>query len=129
MNINGTPWIADHKIWGAFHPAGYNQAIVISGSKGPEDKQEQAFNLNLYYTPGPGTYRIAKGNSDNSVIQLVNLSPDNFLYGSVMGFDVKVTITKASANPTVIEATFEGEMSGNASDTIKITDGKFTYRE
>ena len=129
MKINGKDWIADHEVWGAFHPKGYNNAILTSGSVGSKDKNEQAFNLNIYNAAGPGTYVFANGNTDQSVIQMANLSTENYLYGSMLGFDVKVNILKASDNPVEIEATFEGELTGNASDKLTITDGKFYYKE
>jgi len=129
MKINGVEWKADNEIFGVFHPKGYNKAIIISGSKGPKNKDEQPFNINLYNVDGPGTYQIQAGNTDLNVAQLANLSPENYLYGSMMGFNLKVVITKASTAPDVIEATFEGEMTGNAGDVLKITEGKFYYHE
>ncbi len=127
FKMNGTAWSADSSFLGIFHPPGYNKAILIGGSKGPKDKDEQVFNLNLYNADGPGTYHIRSGNTDLSVVQLANLSPENFLYGSTLGFDLKVVVTKASA--TGIEATFEGTLSGNASDVLTITEGTFSYHE
>ena len=129
MKINGVEWKADNAIWGAFHPEGQNKAIMITGSKGPKNKDEQPFNINLYNTNGPGVFDIKDGNTDNNVVQLANMSEKNYMYGSMMGFSMKVTVTKASSNPTIIEATFEGELSGNASDKLKITEGKFYYHE
>jgi hypothetical protein len=129
MKIDGKLWEADRDIFGAFHPKGYNKAIIMSGSKGPKDKNEQVFTLNLFNTSGPGVFDITNGNADNNVVQLANLSPEHFLYGSMMGFRLKVTVTKASANPAVIEAVFEGELTGNAGDKLKITEGSFLYKE
>jgi hypothetical protein len=129
MKLNDKEWVADSELFGAFHPPGYNKAILMAGSKGPKNKDEQAFNLNLFNVDGPGTYHIKTGNTDLNVVQLANLSPENFMYGSLMGFDLKVTVTKASKDPTVIEATFEGTLSGNASDTLKVTAGRFIYHE
>jgi len=57
------------------------------------------------------------------------MSPANFMYGSMMGFNMKITVTAASENPTHIEATFEGELTGNAGDELKITEGKFQYHD
>lgn len=129
MKINGVEWRADNEITGSFHPEGYNKAIIIAGSKGVNNKDEQAFTINLYNTNGPGVFDIKDGNTDKNVVQLTNVSPEHFMYGSMMGFSMKVTVTKASSNPTVVEASFEGELTGNASDKIKITDGKFYYHE
>ncbi len=129
MKINGKEWKADNEIFGAFHPEGYNKAIMIAGSRGPKDKNEQAFNINLYDTNGAGIFTIKNGNTDYSVIQLANLSPQNYLYGSMMGFTVKINVYKATKNPTEIEATFEGVLTGNASDQLVVTEGKFYYHE
>jgi hypothetical protein len=130
LRINGTEWKADSDLFGAFHPPGYKKALLIAGSKGPKDKNEQTFNLNLFNIEGPGTYTIKTGNADQSVVQLANLSPENFMYGSTMGFDLTVKVTKASSTPsTSIEATFEGTLTGNAGDTLKVTEGRFSYSE
>ena len=58
-----------------------------------------------------------------------NLSEEHYLYGNVLGFRMRVTITKATKNPVELEATFEGELAGNAGDTLKVTEGKFFYHE
>ena len=129
MKLNGKGWIGDSSLFGAFHPPGYNKALLIGGSKGPKNKDEQVFSLNLFNIDGPGTYHIKTGNADLSVAQLANLTPENYMYGSLMGFDFTVTVTKATKDPAVIEATFEGSLTGNASDTLKITEGRFSYRE
>lgn len=129
MKINGVEWKADNEIFGAFHPKGYNKAIIISGSKGSNNKDEQTFNINLYNTNGPGTFNIQTGNPDLSVAQMGNLTPANYLYGNVLGFDMKVKVTKASTAPDEIEATFEGTLNGNAGDVLKVTEGKFYYHE
>lgn len=129
MKLNGVEWQADNDLFGAFHPPGYNKALLIGGSMGRKDKDEQVFTLNLFNVAGPGTYHIKTGNTDLSVAQLANLSPENFLYGSMMGFDLTVTVTTASQDPTVIESTFEGTMTGNAGDTLKVTEGRFSYRD
>ena len=129
MKINGVEWKADHNISGAFHPKGYNKLIMIAGSKGPKDKNEQPFNINIYNTAGPGIFQFQDGNPDLSVAQLANVSPENYIYGSMMGFTMKVNVTRASSAPDVVEATFEGELKGNAGDILKITEGKFYYHE
>lgn len=129
MKINGVEWKADNEITGAFHPKGYNKAIIIAGSKGANNKDEQTFTITLYNTNGPATFDIKNGNADNNVVQLSNTSPENFLYGSMMGFALNVSVSKAGSNPTEIEATFEGELTGNAGDILKITEGKFYYHE
>lgn len=129
MKINGVAWKADHSIFGAFHPKGHNRVVMISGSKGPKNKDEQPFNINIYNAGGPGTFQFQDGNPDYSVAQLANVSPENYIYGSMMGFTMQVNLTKASTNPDVVEATFEGELKGNAGDVLKITEGRFYYHE
>ena len=129
MKINGREWTADNDIYGAFHPKGYDKLILIAGSIGPKNKDEQAFNINIYNTTGPGVYNFKTGDKDHRIAQLANLSPEKYLYGGILGYDMKVSVTKATSNPTVIEAIFEGTLNGNASDIMKITDGKFYYHE
>lgn len=47
----------------------------------------------------------------------------------MMGFTMKVNVIKASSAPDVVEATFEGELKGNAGDVLELTEGKFYYHE
>lgn len=129
MKINGVEWVADHDIFGAFHPKGYNKVIMIAGSKGPKNKDEQAFNINIYNTDGPGTFSFQDGNPDLSVAQMGNWSTETFLCGSMMGHNMRVKVTTASTKPDVIEATFEGELTCNTGEVFKVTDGKFYYHE
>ena len=129
MRLNGVEWKADNNLFGVVHPKGYNKAIMMAGSKGPKNKDEQPFNLNLFNANGPAVYHIKTGNPELSVAQLANVTRENFMYGSLMGFDLTVTVTKASKEPTEIEATFEGTLTGNAGDTLKVTEGKFSYRD
>jgi len=129
LKINGVDWTADNDIFGAFHPKGYNNAIIIAGSKGKKDKNEQTLNINLYNTSGPGTFNIVDGNKDFNVAQLGNLTADNYLCGSIMGFDMKVIVTKASSTPDIVEATFEGKMTCSSGEILNITNGKFYYHE
>jgi hypothetical protein len=129
MKINDVEWVADHDVFGAFHPKGYNNAIIIAGAKGPKDANEQAFNLNIYNTEGPGTFNFQHGNTDLSVAQMGNWNPENFICGSMMGHDMQVKVTTASTKPDVIEATFEGVLTCNTGEVLKVTDGKFYYHE
>lgn len=129
MKLDGREWVADSSFLGMFHPKGFNKALLIGASKGPKNKDEQLFTLNLFNIEGPGTYHIKTGNADMSVAQLANLTPEKFMYGSLMGFDLTVNVTKATNDPAVIEATFEGTLTGNAGDTLKVTAGRFYYRE
>lgn len=129
MKINGVEWKADNKIFGAFHPKGYDDAIIISGSKGPENKDEQIFNLNLYKNPGTGTYDITEGAPNFNAAQFLNYSELNFQAGANTGFSMKVNITKASETPSEVEATFEGTLNGIDGSVLTITEGKFYYHE
>jgi hypothetical protein len=129
MKINGQTWEADHELTGIVYPKGYNKAILIGGTKGPKDKYEQTFNINLYNCNGVGDYMVESGNKDLSAMQLGNLSETNYLYGNVLGFRMRVKITKATQNPVELEASFEGEMTGNTGDILKVTEGKFFYHE
>ena len=129
MKVNGAEWIADNEVFGAYHPKGYNNAVIISGSKGIKDKEEQTFNLNLYNTNGPSTFDIKDGNADLNVVQLGNLAAENYLCGSMMGFDMKVIVIKASKNPDIIEATFQGKLTCSSGEILNITEGKFYYKE
>lgn len=129
MKINGVDWTADNDIFGAFHPKGYDRAIIIAGSKGKKDKNEQTFNINLYKTSGPGTFNFVNGNKEMNVAQLGNLSAENYVCGSMMGFDMKVIVTKASSMPDMVEATFEGKMTCPTGEILTITEGKFYYQE
>lgn len=85
--------------------------------------------MNLYNTSGPGVFHIKDGNTDFNVVQLANLTVENALCGSMMGFDMKVTVTKASTIPDIIEATFEGQMTCGNGEILNITNGKFYYHE
>lgn len=129
MKINGVYWVADHDVFGAFHPKGYNNAIIIAGSKGPKDSNEQAFNINLYNAGGAGTYHLVTGNPDLHVAQISNWSTENFLCGSSMGFDLRVLVTSASTQPDLVEATFEGKLICNTGEELQVTEGKFYYHE
>jgi hypothetical protein len=129
MKINGKDWIADNEIFAAFHPKGYNNAIIIAGNKGKKDKDQQSFNLNLFNTNGPATFNIKDGNKDFNVVQFGALSAENYLCGSMMGFEMKVIVTKASSTPDIIEATFEGKMTCSSGEILIITNGKFYYHE
>ncbi len=129
MKINGVEWKADHDVFGAFHPKGYNKVIIIAGGKGPKDATEQAFNINIYNTDGPGDFNFKAGNPDLSVAQMAIWNAENFICGSMMGHDMRVKVTTASTKPDVVEATFEGELTCNTGEVLKITDGKFYYHE
>jgi hypothetical protein len=129
MKVDGVEWRADHDVFGAFHPPGYDRALLIAGGKGPKDASEQVLNINLFGIDGPGRYAIRGGNPSGSVAQLANHTPERFLAGSMMGFDLVVEITVARTDPTHIEASFSGTLTGNDGVAMKIEDGRFLYRD
>lgn len=129
LKINGVEWVADHDVFGAFHPKGYNKAIIIAGSRGPKGKDEQAFNINIYNAEGPGTFNFKHGNPDLSVAQMGNWNPETFICGSMMGHTMKVKVITASTKPDIVEANFEGELTCNTGEVMKVTDGRFYYHE
>lgn len=129
MRVDGVEWIADHDLFGAFHPPGYNRALLVAGGRGAKDASEQTLNINLFGIDGPGRYAIRSGDPNGNVAQLANYTPERFLAGSMMGYDLVVDVTVAQASPTHIEATFSGTLTGNDSVAMTIEEGRFVYRE
>ena len=127
MKINGQEWSADHDVFGAFHPKGYDKVIIIAGASGKMDKTEKTFNINIYQTDGPGQFSFTQGNKALSVAQMGNWSEQDYLCGSMMGFDMKVRVTKATSSE--VEATFSGTLTCASGQAMVITDGKFYYHE
>ncbi|MCC6562999.1 MAG: hypothetical protein IT478_16715, partial [Xanthomonadales bacterium] len=64
-----------------------------------------------------------------SVAQSANYTPERFLAGSMMGYDVVVDVHVAEAAPAHIEDEFNGTLTGNDDVVMKIEDGRFVYRE
>ena len=129
MRVDGVEWRADHDVFGAFHPPGYERALIIAGARGRKDAHEQMMNINLFGIEGPGRYAIATGDAAGSVAQLANYTPERFIAGSMMGYDLIVDVTVAQADPPRVEATFSGTLTGNDGVVMKIEDGRFVYRE
>lgn len=129
MRIDGIEWRADHDVFGAFHPPGYERALIVAGARGSKDAGEQLFNLNLFGINGPGHYEIRNGDAAGSVAQLANYTPERFIAGSMMGYDVVVDVHVAEAAPAHIEVEFNGTLTGNDDVVMKIEDGRFVYRE
>ena len=129
MRIDGIEWRADHEVFGAFHPPGYERALIVAGARGAKDANEQQFNINLFGIDGPGRYPIRNGDAAGSVAQLANYTPERFIAGSMMGYDLLVDVRVASAAPAHIEAGFSGTLPGNDGVVMKIEDGRFVYRE
>ncbi len=129
MRIDGIEWHADHDVFGAFHPPGYERALIVAGARGPKDAGEQLFNLNLFGISGPGHYEIRNGDAAGSVAQLANYTPERFIAGSMMGYDIVVDVRVANAAPAHIDVAFSGTLTGNDGVVMKIEDGRFVYRE
>ena len=132
LTLGGRRWQADREFFGAWHPPGYDRAVLMAGSFGPNDKNEQAFNLSLFGVAGPGRYtasgdtRSLKGVS-SSAIQLANFSPDHYLIGGPFGYAVEVELLQAG--PAIIEARFHGRMTASDGSELPLTDGYFLWRE
>lgn len=129
MYIDGIEWTADHGLFGAFHPPGYERALLIAGARGAKDRNEQTMNINLFGINGPGQYVIRNGDPAGSVAQMMNYSPERFISGSMMGYDLIVEVSVAQTNPAHLEATFSGSLTGNDDVIMQIRDGRFSYRE
>ena len=127
MKINDVEWKSYTKtVFGLFHPTGYNDATHISGKIG-ERAIQQIFSLNMHRITGVGEYVfsnvIQSGyTTDHKVVQLINLNPQDYLYGGLMGvYNMKFKVIKAVKNPQLLEATFEGTLTeGVRSDVITI---------
>jgi hypothetical protein len=129
MTIDGRPWAADSELFGAVHPQGYDRAVLIAGSLGPRNGQEQALNINLFGIDGPGTYTLSPGNGAAGVAQLANPAPGKFLAGGVLGYEVEVELLAFSTAPTRIEARFSGTLTANDGVVMRLQSGRFSYEE
>lgn len=130
MRIDGVDWIADHEIFGAVHPMGYDRAVLIAGSHGPKDADEQAFNIILNAADGPGIYRATTGDTRRHVVQMANLTPERYLAGGLtLDHDMTIEIVRMQASPVLIEARFHGTLTANDGTVLHIEDGEFRYRE
>lgn len=130
MRIDGVDWVADHDIFGAVHPPGYDRAVLIAGSFGPKDANEQAFNMMLNGVDGPGTVHATRGDARRHVVQMANLTPQRFLAGGLLlDHDVTVELLHLQADPVRIEARFSGTLQANDETVMTIEDGRFRYSE
>jgi hypothetical protein len=123
LRVDGVEWSADRDIFCAVNPPGLARGVIIAGSRGPKDANEQTFNLNLSGVDGPGTLRLESSASVTHAIQLANLDATRFLNGGAMGFDVTVDLIAVSANPTRVEARFSGTLGSSAGTPLRIDDG------
>lgn len=129
MIIDGREWNADSALFAAVHPPGYDRAVLIGGSLGPKDRNEQAFNLNLYGVDAPGLFHAVSGGAGASVAQLSNPAPGLYLAGGVLGYDLQVEVVDVATDPDRIEVRFSGTLTGNDGAHLQIRDGTFTYAE
>lgn len=129
LRIDGREWRADRAIDVIVDPPGFDRMLMVSGSFGPKDRNEQAFNLNLAGVDGPGRYAIHGGNAVGSAVQLANLDGTRYLIGGSLGADVVVDISRFERAPIVVEGTFSGTMVANDGNALRIEDGRFSFRE
>lgn len=127
MTIDGVEWTAEHDLFGAVHPLGYDRSILIAGSRGGKNPQEQAFNLNLFGIDAPGRYRVTSKDPKTGAAQIANLSAERYLAGNVFGYDLEVEIVRFSKNPDRIEARFSGTLNANDGAKVELRDGRFLY--
>lgn len=123
MRVDGVEWAADREIVCMVDPPGMGTLLIVSGSKGPKNANEQTFNLNLTGVRAPGRIQLAGGGSTTHVIQLANLDERRFLNGGAMGFDVTVDVVAISAAPAMVEARFSGTLGSSAGAPLVIEDG------
>ncbi|HNR91309.1 MAG TPA: hypothetical protein PKO41_02680 [Dokdonella sp.] len=127
MRIDGAEWVAAHDVFGAVHPTGYDRAILIAGSRGGRNANEQAFNLNLFGIDAPGRYRVTSADPATGAAQIANLDAQRFLAGNLFGYDVTVDVVRLSKNPDRIEARFSGTLTANDGSKVELSEGQFVY--
>ncbi|MCE3003603.1 MAG: hypothetical protein LW860_13035 [Xanthomonadaceae bacterium] len=123
MKVDGTDWSADRDIFCAIAPPGLGEVVIVSGSRGPKDANEQTFNLNLSGVTGPGPVQLAGGMSTTHAIQLANLDAQRYLNGGALGFDVTVDVLALSRQPAHVELRFAGTLNSSAGAPLRIDDG------
>ena len=129
MRIDGVEWNAEHDVFGAVHPTGYDRSILIAGSRGGKNANEQAFNLNLFGVDAPGRYRVIGTDPKSGAAQIANLSAERYLAGNVFGYDLEVEVVRFSKNPDRIEARFAGTLNANDGSKVALSEGRFVYDE
>jgi hypothetical protein len=123
MRVDGVEWSADRDIFCTLAPPALGDVLIVSGSRGPKDADEQAFNLNLTGVAGPGTIHLAGGGSTTHAIQLANLDAQRYLNGGAMGFDVTVEVVSLARDPARVELRFAGTLNSSAGTPLRIEDG------
>ena len=127
MRIDGVEWTAAHDVFGAVNPTGHDRAVIIAGSRGGKNANEQAFNLTLLGADAPGRYRVTSEKPVSGAAQIANLDAQRFLSGNLFGYDIEVELLRRSTNPEVIEARFSGSLTANDGAKIAISDGYFFH--
>jgi hypothetical protein len=123
MRVDGVEWAADREIFCMVDPPGMGPVVIVSGSRGPKDANEQTFNLNLTGVTAPGPLQLKGGGSVTHVIQLANLDAERYLNGGAFGFDVNLDVVALSRSPAHIEARFNGTLNSSAGAPLRIEDG------
>lgn len=123
MKVDGVEWSADREIFCTVAPPALGGVLIVSGSRGPKDANEQTFNLNLSGVEGPGTLKLAGGGSTTHAIQLANLDAERYLNGGAMGFDVTVEVVSLVRDPAQVELRFAGTLNSSAGKPLRIEDG------
>lgn len=129
LRVDGREWRADRELFGAVHPPGLDRAVLMAGSLGPKDANEQSFNLHLSGVDGPGIYTVRGDQSPRNVVQLANTSEQRFMIGGTMGYDIQVEVLRLQSDPVLIEARFHGHMTANDGAVLRIEAGEFRYGE
>ncbi|WP_395683780.1 hypothetical protein [Dokdonella sp.] len=129
LRIDGRAWHADRAITAIMHPIGFDRMLMLSGSFGAKDRDEQTFNLNLAGVDRPGRYVIRGGNVAAGAIQLANLDATRYLAGGVLGADVVVDVRLFERSPLAIEVAFEGTLVANDGTLLRVEEGHFAYCE
>lgn len=128
LRLDGRPWHADRAIEAIVGAAGFDGMLMLSGSFGPKDRDEQTFNLNLTGVRGPGTYHV-RGSGVVDAVQLANLSAERYLVGGALGADVDVVVRTLQRDPLRVEATFSGTLVASDGQRLRLEDGHFSYRQ
>lgn len=130
LTLDGKSWKADRELFGAVDPPGYTRTVLMAGSFGPKNANEQTFNLNVANVDKPGRYVVRSSEASvGNAAQLANLSPERYLVGGVLGYEITVDIAVAQKNPTRIEARFSGTLIANDGAKLVVADGRFHYSE
>lgn len=123
MRVDGVEWAADREIFCMVDPPGMGPVVIVSGSRGPKDANEQTFNLNLTGVTAAGPVQLKGGGSVTHVIQVANLDAERYLNGGAFGFDVNLDVVALSRAPAHIEARFSGTLNSSAGAPLRIEDG------